>query len=124
MDAVAAVSCTLSITTTDSLPGTGHYTYTGAVPLANYTGLALAPGNKGDEVLSHDDWFALNNATLNGTYQIDAVPDLTNNYNLGITVYNAYLTPIYSDIDPVSNNYAHATFKATTYDPYYVRCIS
>jgi len=116
------ITCTLATTTTDSLENAGTYNddHTSAAMLANYTGLALAPGDKAESVPPKDDWFRLDNAKLGWTYQVKAYPDKTNNYNLGIIVYKANLTPIITDTT-TNNNYAEITLVADSYGPYFFK---
>jgi len=116
----AAITCTLSTTTTDSLASQDNYTYTNAVALADYTGLALATGNPNDAAVAEDDWFRLDNAQIGASYDVDAFPDKTNNYNLGIVVYDAALAQIDID-DDTSNNSASITLQASSQGPYYFK---
>ena len=117
----AAITCTLSTTTTDSLASQNNYTYTNAVALADYSGLALSTGNPGDNVVAEDDWFRLDNAQVGASYDVDALPDETINYNLGIVVYDDTLTQIDIDNDAASNNSASVTLVASTQGPYYFK---
>ncbi len=91
------IYCTLATTTTDSLPDNNDYT--SAATLSNYTGLALAPGDKDASSLAQYDWFRLDNAEIGSIYEVKAVPDKTTNYNLGIIVYDGDTpdTPIITD---------------------------
>jgi len=118
---VQAIHCTLATTTTDSLEDSDNYTYTTAVPLANYSGLALAAGDEDATVPAEEDWFRRDNAYQGTVYEVEAIPDKTDNYNLGIIVYDASLTEITSDTDPADNNRAQVEFEAETDGPYYFR---
>lgn len=117
----AAITCTLSTTTTDSLASQDNYTYTNAVALADYTGLALVTGNPGDDIVAEDDWFRLDNAQIGASYNINAFPDGTTNYNLGIVVYDDTLTQIDIDDDAASNNSASVTLMASAQGPYFFK---
>lgn len=98
-----AITCTLNNTTTDSL-GSGNQSFATAAILSNYSGLALAVGNQGNVVQLYDDYFVLNSASPNVTYTVQAIPDGVGNYNLGMIVYNASFTPIYTDVNAFDNN--------------------
>jgi len=113
-----AITCGLSITTTDSLAYSYNSTYTDAATLSNYNGLALAVGNRGQVVPVEDDWFQLNNANPGSTYVVEAVPDKTDNYNLGIVVYDASLAEIKRDVDTVDHS-AKVELKATVKGKYF-----
>ena len=117
-----AINCTLATTTTDSLESAGTYNddYTSAARLANYTDLALAPGDKDELVPPKDDWFRLDNAVIGSTYEVDAIPDKTTNYNLGIIVYDENLTPIITDTN-TANNYAEVALVADGQGPYFFK---
>ncbi len=120
-----AVYCTLTSTTTDSLGPANNYTYTNAATLADYNGLALAVGDVPTDPISapaSDDWFRLDNATINATYSLDAIPDGATNYNLGITVYDKNLTPIFVDAT-TENHTATVEFVADSYGPYYFKVL-
>ncbi len=120
-----AVYCTLASTTTDSLGPANNYTYTNAVPVADYNGLALAVGDVPTDPISapaSDDWFRLDNATINATFSLDAIPDGATNYNLGITVYDKNLTPIFVDAT-TENHTATVEFVADSYGPYYFQVL-
>jgi hypothetical protein len=116
-----AIYCTLATTTTDRLENSDNYTYTTAVPLANYSGLALATGDKDSTVPAEEDWFRRDNARPGTVYEVEAIPDKTSNYNLGIVVYDANLTTIISDVDAADNNRAKVELEAENDGPYYFR---
>ncbi len=113
------ITCTLSTTTTDSLPGINSFD--DAAILANYTGLALASGNKGEEVNPEEDYFRLDNATLNWNYAVQAVPDGVGNYNLAMIVYDSSRHPILTDTNPFDGNSASITLVAGNSGPYYFK---
>jgi len=118
-----AINCTLSTTTTDVLEeaNTPNDDSAHAAALSDYNDLALAPGDKGATVPPDEDWFRLDNAKAGSTYEVEAVPDKTNNYNLGIIVYDANLTPIVTDADPADNHYAQVSLEADSAGPYYFK---
>ncbi|MCX7683375.1 MAG: PPC domain-containing protein [Anaerolineae bacterium] len=122
---LAAVVCTLSVTTTDSLESLGIYNDTAVQAFSatppGRSGLALAPGKKDQSVTAKDDWFRLDNTTPGATYLIEAVPEATNNYNLGLIVYNASLTAIITDSNPTDNYQAQVSLVATGIGPYYFK---
>ncbi len=113
------VTCTLAVTTTDPLPGINSF-HTAAI-LADYTGLALVQGNKGDLVEAEEDYFRLDNATIGWTYEVYAVPDGLGNYNLGIIVYDLHYTPILTDVNPLDGPSAYVRLVTSTTGPYYFK---
>jgi len=115
----AQITCTLSTTTTDSLPGINSFG--NAAILADYYGLALASGNLGDDVVSEEDYFRLDNAIPGHTYDVRAVPDGLGNYNLGIVVYDAGYTPVLTDSNTLDNNEASVALVAENTGPYYFK---
>lgn len=116
------IMCTVTTTTTDSLADSNNYTYTNAATLSPYTGLALAtsPDAQERQVEPEDDWFRLDNAEIGATYEVKAVPDKTNNYNLGIIVYDANLTPIITDTNTTDYS-AEVALTADSYGPYFFK---
>ena len=40
-----------------------------------------------------DEYFRLDNAVVGASYKVDAVPDYTANYNLGLIIYDMALGP-------------------------------
>jgi hypothetical protein len=126
------ISCTLTSTTTDSLNntnacavGTDPATCANrAVSLASYSNLALVaetdvPEDQEIDVPVHTDWFRLDNAQIGSEYTVEALPDRTTNYNLGIIVYDLNRTPIITDADSVDNNRALVTVEAENQGPYF-----
>ncbi len=111
--------CTLAVTTTaDSIcPQCG---FSNAAVLASYATLVLAPGNKGQQVQAYDQYFRLDNTVPDALYKIEAVPNSTSNYNLGIIAYDSTLTPILTDTNPVDYR-ADLSFRPTTIGPYYFK---
>jgi hypothetical protein len=114
------ISCTLEITTTDKSPENNHSLNT-AVRIANYTDQALVEGNEGETKPAWIDYYRLDNASINYKYTIQAKPDWTNNYNLGIIVYNANETPIITDTNTFDNNYGSVTLVADSAGPYFFK---
>ncbi|MGD2176359.1 MAG: hypothetical protein PVG71_00905, partial [Anaerolineae bacterium] len=126
------ISCTLTHTTTDSLDndnacpmGEGPEVCgeAKAVTLASYDGLALVaetdvPDGEETEVTAHADWFRLDNAEVGAEYTVEATPDRTTNYNLGIVVYGPTLAPLVTDADAVDNHSAKVSFEAESAGPY------
>ncbi len=115
------ITCTLAVTTTDPLPGINSFA-TAAI-LADYSGLALVQGNRGDKVNPEEDYFRLDNATLGWTYEVYAIPDGLGNYNLGIIVYDASYTPVLTDVNPLDGASAQVRLVATTAGPYYFKVL-
>jgi len=113
------ITCTLAVTTTDVLPGINSFS-TAAI-LADYNGLALVQGNRGDAVNPEEDYFRLDNAVMGWTYEVYAIPDGLGNYNLGIIVYDASYTPILTDSNPLDGPSAVVRLVATGLGPYYFK---
>lgn len=113
------ITCTLYITTTDALPGINDFDH--AAILADYPGLALVQGNKGDQVNPEEDYFRLDNAIVGWTYEVYAIPDGIGNYSLGIIVYNASRTPILTDTNPLDGTSASVRLVAQNVGPYYFK---
>ncbi len=94
-----------------------------AVTLAGYNNLALVEGDKGEsDVLAYEDWFRLDNAQIDASYTVQAIPDQTDNYNLGIIVYTytgsiANRTAFLTDTT-TENSSASVTFVADDDGPY------
>jgi hypothetical protein len=133
------ISCTLTYTTTDSLDndnacpiGDGPEVCgdENAIILASYSGLALVeetdvPDEEETEVPAHADWFRLDNAKAGTEYTVEALPDRTTNYNLGMVVYVNVGTaeePIWeqltSDTDAAPPNSAEVSFEVESVGPY------
>ena len=120
---VDQAACTLVITTTDRAPLNNRSFQTAAI-LAPYTEQTLVSGAAGEVRTTWEDYYRLDNAQVNHRYTIQARPDFTNNYNLGMVVYlegpaNVY-TPIVTDTNTFSN-IANVTFVAHSAGPYFVR---
>ena len=122
------ISCTLTTTTTDRLnntnacfPGDNLNTCANrAVILADTDNLALVMDGAPDDVLPvHTDWFRLDNAQIGSNYVVETLPDRTNNYNLGITVYDSNLDVVLSDTNAQDNNRAQLTLEPDTQGPYF-----
>jgi len=112
------ITCTLSTTTTaDALAG--NNSFASASILATYDLLTLAVGNSGQQVLTEDDYFRLDNAIPGLYYTVEAAPSGVANYNLGLIVYNSSLTAIITDTDQLNGNNAKVTLIAANSGPYY-----
>lgn len=113
------VTCTLGYTTTQA-NDLGNDSFDDAIPISNYTDLALAVGDKGIQAPADPDYYELNMYTnrLGSRQTIRAVPDETDNYNLGITVYLG-TTPILTDTD-TSDFEAEVTFVPDRLQKYYI----
>ncbi len=110
-------SCTLTYNTNNDY--IGGDTFSSAAPLANYSTLALSPGNAGQTVPANPEYFYLD-ASPSIVYEISAIPYYSDFYNLGIIVYNNLQTPILSDTNPL-NNTASVTFSPSTSGRYYFK---
>ncbi len=114
------VTCTLGYTTTPQVNDLGNDSFNNAIPISNYTDLALAIGDKGLEAPAEPDYFELNmySNRLGSRQTVRAVPDETDNYNLGITIYLG-ATPILTDSD-TSDFEAEITFVPDRLQKYYI----
>ncbi len=128
--AVAAsdVRCSAEITTTDTEP-TGNYTFTTAAPLANYLSQSLlnwegaAPKRDDAFYPVRPDFYRLDNARVNYRYTVEAEPTRTNNYTLGIIVYeevDGEYRQVTANVD-TSTYKARITFEAQHVGPYFFK---
>jgi hypothetical protein len=100
-------TCTLAYTYAPD--GIGGSSFATAPLLAPYTNLVLAYGTSGDTVIAYPEYFYLD-VQAGVVYRIDAIPNSTTNYNLGMVLYNSSYTPILSDTNPLDNNLASLSF--------------
>jgi hypothetical protein len=122
LTAYSPVTCTVEVTTTDSAPY-NNLSLDTAASIASYTDQSLLvgtgtyyPDNPG---ATRADYYRLDNAIPNYQYTVQAKPDRTLNYNLGIVVYNRNKVAILTDTNTFDNNYASVTITADNYGPYY-----
>lgn len=111
------ILCTLATTTTTSLPNIT--TFETAAMIANYTGLALAVGDRGEQVEPQKNFFRLDNAVLGWEYRVQAIPDGVGNYNLALIVYDKDRNVIITDANPFDGNTASVALMANSVGPYY-----
>lgn len=128
------VDCTVTYTTTDSLNNVNacpvgqsvqYCAENRATTLSSYDNLALidntdVPQGEQREVSVHDDWFRLDNAQVGAAYYVEAVPDRTRNYNLGIIVYDKDYVEVDSDTEALDNQ-AEVSFAPQDIGPYFIR---
>jgi hypothetical protein len=112
------VTCTLEITTTDKSP-TGNHSFEQAAGIANYEDQALVEGPKNSLRTALADYYRLDNASPQTKYTVQAKPNWTTNYNLGIIVYNKNKVPIITDTNTFDNNYAVVVLTAVDQGPYF-----
>ncbi|MBN2002146.1 MAG: hypothetical protein JXA21_02215 [Anaerolineae bacterium] len=117
------IYCSVATTTTDSTP-TGNHDFGTAAMISNYVDQSLltispAPPTTVANVPVQPDFYRIDNALINYRYTIQAIPDFTTNYNLGIIVYDGNYTAIFTDTD-TSNNSATASFVAFNQGPYFI----
>ncbi len=121
--AVDQIVCTLEITTTDKAP-LNNRSFGTAATIANYTDQALVVGALGEQREPWEDYYRLDNASLNYRYTVQAKPDWTTNYNLGMVVYiqsePGVYTPIITDSNTIDYS-ANVSFIANTPGPYFVK---
>ena len=117
----ASVTCTLEYTTTTQSNDLGNDSFNNAIPISNYYDLGLAIGNKGTQAPAEADYYELNmySSRLGSRQTVRAIPDETNNYNLGITVYLGQ-TPILTDTD-TSDYEAEVVFVPDRLEKYYIK---
>jgi len=114
-----SVSCTLAYTTTDKVP-TGNHDFASAATLVEHKGQALVEGGQNEDVNTQSDFYRLDNASVGDQYTVNALPDKTDNYNLGIIVYDNAQTAIITDANTFGDdNSASVTLVPTTKGPYY-----
>lgn len=111
------IMCTLATTTTTTLPNIT--TFETAAMIANYTGVALAVGNRGQQIAPQKNYFRLDNAVLGWEYRVQAIPDGVGNYNLAMIVYDRDRRAIITDTNPFDGNSASVVLVATNTGPYY-----
>ncbi len=121
-----AYTCTVNITTTDSIPF--NQRPDSPAPVASYTSLALVPSPTypfppGNQVPALDDWFIIGNATPNFQYTFEAVPDAVGNYNLGMEIYTSTSPSLLylANVDTGDGNSAKITTAFPGPGPYYIR---
>jgi hypothetical protein len=132
---VPGISCTLSITTeqdfTNQDTGTtldaAHAAAFPALATYNYE-LALSFGDVPPPITSlkfpaFDEYFRLDNAIVGASYKVDVVPDYTDNYNLGLIIYDLGFRPIMTDTNTADNNNASLTLVPASVGPYYFRVV-
>ncbi|MBN1890464.1 MAG: hypothetical protein JW850_20895 [Thermoflexales bacterium] len=114
-------NCTLNTSSYPNPDGIGGSNFDTATPLAaSYPNLVLAPGTVNQSVPAVDEYFYLD-AAIGTVYKIEAFPNSTTNYNLGIVIYSPARTPILSDTNSLDNNSASLQFTPLTSGRYYVK---
>ncbi len=122
------ISCTVSFTTTSDVPNI--YTPYSAAPIANYNNLALVQSPtypvSGTAVIvpAVDNWFVVGNPISSYQYILDAEPNFSGNYNLGMEIYSgspSSLTLFQSNVNTGDGNGATIVTTFPTAGPYYVR---
>jgi len=122
--AQSSINCTLettSTTTTDT-DWDNHSIAATDIPVRNYTKLSLISSTEdlpGSSVPAEPDFYRLDNAVIGGKYTIQAVPDKTDNYDLGIRVYDRDEQVIITDVD-ASDFRAMVTLIPDGFGPYYI----
>ncbi|MBN1246641.1 MAG: hypothetical protein JXC32_03240, partial [Anaerolineae bacterium] len=116
------VACTLATTSTTTTDSSWNNNGFGTnIQVSNYTELSLISqsGLPPDSVVTTTpDFFRLDNAVIGARYTIQAKPDRTLNYNLGIIVYNNEQQEILRDTD-TSTYFASVTLVPDGYGPYF-----
>jgi hypothetical protein len=128
---VSGISCTLFITTEqdftyqDTSTTFANAASFPALSTYNYE-LALSYGDVPSNSLKFpvfDEYFRLDNAVVGASYKVDAVPDYTSNYNLGLIIYNVGFKPIMTDTNQADNNSASLTLVPDSVGPYYFKIV-
>jgi len=129
---VPGISCTLSITTEQdftlqntstawanaaSFPALSTYNYELALSFGD-----VPPGNS-LKFPVFDEYIRLDNATVGASYEVDVVPDYTDNYNLGLIIYDLGFRPIMTDTNATDNRSASLTLVPSSIGPYYFRIV-
>lgn len=120
------VTCSVNVTTTDSNPLTNH-NLGGAATIANYELQSLLVrnvnytdfGSGSVDVQTRSDFYRIDNTLVNFHYSLSAIPKLSNNYDLGIIIYNRLPRAIYTDTN-TSDHRADISFEAFNDGPYYI----
>jgi len=126
IDAIVAaqvpITCTVTTTTTDEI--VGNNSFATAATLATYNNLsllAISPAPPGPAP-TLDDYFRLDNATPGFKYTVEAIPNGTGNYNLGLIVYDKNFTPVLTDTNTLDGVSARVElFAVANASPYYFR---
>jgi len=129
---VPGISCTLSITTDQDFTlqdASTTFADVAAFPALStyYDELALSfgdvpPGNS-LQFAAFDEYFRLDNTVVGASYKVDAIPDYTNNYNLGLIIYDVGFRPIMTDTNAVDNYVASLTLLSSSPGPYYFKIV-
>jgi len=123
VSAQTSINCTLEMTSTATTDSSwNNHDFSTDIQVSNYTDLSLIStvGDlPGASVPTEPDFFRLDNAVIGAKYTIQAKPDWTLNYNMGIRVYNKDQQEIITDID-TSTYYATVTLIPDDYGPYYI----
>ncbi len=129
---VPGISCTLSITTEQdftyqdagttfadaaSFPALAAYNYELALSFGN------VPPGPSLKFPVFDEYIRLDNATVGASYKVDVVPDFTDNYNLGLIIYDLGFRPIMTDTNATDNRGASLTLVPGSVGPYYFRIV-
>jgi hypothetical protein len=117
-------TCTQTYTSTaDAIGGQTGNDFSTVAILSTYYDLSLVGTQPQNATApAFDEYFRLDNATIGGTYKVEAIPQRTDNYNLGLFVYDHNFTPIYTDTDTSNSSFkASVMFVANNYGPYYFR---
>ena len=129
---VPGLMCTLSLTNTADFTNQGlgiTFTNASSFPaLASYSTLVLSIGNVPDssspqQYPAFDEYFRLDNAIVGAIYKVDVIPGYTNNYNLGIIVYDVNFRVLLVDLNPQDGNTASVSLTPNTIGPYYFRIV-
>lgn len=119
----SAISCTLETTSTTTTDTTwNNHGFGTNIQVSNYTDLSLISSTNdppASSIPAELDFYRLDNAVIGAKYTIQAKPDRTSNYNLGIRVYDKLQKEILADID-TSTYYAIVTLIPDDYGPYYI----
>ena len=116
------INCTLELTSTTTADANwNNHSFNTTIQISNYTGLSLvAPGGlPGAVVPTTPDFYRLDNAVPGALYTIQAKPDRTINYNLGIRVYDVDQQVILEDRD-TSTYSAGVSLVPDGPGPYYI----
>ena len=123
--ATSAITCSIIYTTTkDNVGGNTGNDFGNPATLGPYFDLSLV-GDIGQYSIPNSkspftETFRLDNAVVGATYKIEAVPNQSSNYNLGIIVYDRNRVSIATDINTADFR-ASQSFLANDIGPFFIK---
>jgi hypothetical protein len=117
------VNCTNTYTTTaDTIGVENGNSFINAVFLAPYTDLSLVGTvGIGGSKPTFPEYFRLDNTVPGSSYKIEAVPNLSTNYNLRIVIFDNNYNVVASDPKTTPDYKGSVTFVPTSIGPYFLQ---